>query len=649
MLDLSALSQLKELKKQIQASVIRSQGIVKGTSKRFGFVVDEKDGQQYLLPQAAMDLLLPGDTIQFVLEKSKSDEEKPIARVEKLISTQLSYFIGQVKAKNNQLFVAPDHPHFNRWVFIPPKFRKNLVEGDLVAATIIQHPFKNEGRTQASIDVVLGKPDDPFIEHRYAIAKEGIVEKIWQADDIEAIRQTSERTFEHALENKTDCRDMLFVTIDGVSTQDLDDALSIKKIDNGWQLSIAIADASTFITPGSPLDKIAARQGASIYLPGQKVPMLPEVLSADLCSLRQDKDRLALICQLDISVNGDISNTRYIDAVINSRARLNYDDVAAFLEGGNSNYSDDVKNALQELHQLAKTRTQWRIENAQPPEDYPDYRLWLNERGKITQIEHLERNCAQTLVEECMLACNEATASYLKAHYPEALYLTHDGFKQDQLPGIEKLLEGYFPEFTIKDVVDLAGYRRLMKAADNNTTLPFREILRKKLNRSVWSAEGKPHFGLGVEAYTTFTSPIRKYSDLLVHRLIKAQLGKAKAPKLSTADIEQLNNAMQAIRNAQRDCELSLKCQYIEGFRDQTFTGTISMINHRVIGVYLAQFDLHGQIDVSSLEIPFTFKQDTLQLLSEHKNFQLMQEVQVTLDQVDLRQRSVKLRLVEPQ
>lgn len=647
MLDLSALSQLKELKKQIQASVIRSQGIVKGTSKRFGFVIDEKDGQQYLLPQASMDLLLPGDTIQFVLEKSKSDEEKPIARVEKLLTTELSYFIGQVKAKNNQLFVAPDHPHFTRWVFIPPKFRKNLSEGDLVAASIIQHPFKNEGRTQASIETVLGKPEDPFIEHRYAIAKEGIVEKIWQADDIEAIRQTSERAFEQAIESKTDCRDQLFFTIDGVSTQDLDDALSVKKTDNGWQLSIAIADASTFVTPGSPLDKIAARQGSSIYLPGQKVPMLPEVLSADLCSLRQDKDRLALICQLDIATDGSITNTVYIDAVINSRARLNYDDVAAFLEGSISQYSDEIKESLQELHKLAKTRTQWRIDNAQPPEEYPDYRLWLNDRGKITQIEHLERNCAQTLVEECMLACNEATAAYLKAHLPKALYLTHDGFKQDQLPGIEKLLEGYFPDFNVADLSNLDSYRSLMKAADNNTQLPFREILRKKLNRSMWSSEGKPHFGLGVKAYTTFTSPIRKYSDLLIHRMIKSLLDKGKAPVLADSDIDQLNNAMQAIRNAQRDCEMSLKCQYLEGFREQVFSGTISMINHRVIGVYLAEFDIHGQIDVSSLEIPFTFKQDTLQLLSDAKNFQLAQQVNVMVDQIDQRQRSVKLRLVE--
>ena len=215
MLDLSALSQLQQLKQQIQASVIRKNGIVKGTSKRFGFVIDEKDGQQYLLPQASMDLVLPNDRVEFILEKSQGDDDRPIASVEKLLKTEFEQFTGEVKCKGNNYFVAGDLPFFNRWVFIPPKFHDRVKEGDLVLAKITQHPFNNKGRTQCEITTVLGRPDDPFIEHRYAIAKEGIAEKIWQPDEIEAIRQTSERSFERAAQDKTDCREQLFITIDG--------------------------------------------------------------------------------------------------------------------------------------------------------------------------------------------------------------------------------------------------------------------------------------------------------------------------------------------------------------------------------------------------------------------------------------------------
>lgn len=648
MLDISALAQLKELKQQIQASVIRGQGVVKGTSKRFGFVVDDKDGQQYLLPQASMDLVLPGDRIEYVLESSQNSDDRPIARIEKLLSTELKEFIGQVKSKGDNLFVIADLPHFSRWLYIPHKYHNNLSDGDLVAASIVQHPYKNKGFAQAAVDTLLGKPDDPYIEHRYAIAKAGITEKVWQNDELEAIRQTSERTFEQALASKVDCRDKVFFTIDGASTQDLDDALAIEKTDFGWQLSIAIADVSTFVTPGSPLDKIAAKKAASIYLPGQKVSMLPEVLSADLCSLRLDRDRLAVICQMDIATDGQIRETRYIDAVVKSHGKLNYDDVAAFLDKKEGDhFSQTIQQALSELHALSQVRSQWRKNHAQTAEDYSDYRLWLNERGKITSIEHLTRNSAQYLVEECMLTCNEATAKFLGDHLDSALYLVHEGFKAEQLPGVNALIEEYLPALSTLELQSLEGYLQLLQNIDPEAPLPIREVLRKKLNRSVWSTEKKPHFGLGLPAYTTFTSPIRKYSDLLVHRLIKAIIAKTEAPAFSDKQIEQLNNAMQAIRYAQRDCELSLKCQYLEDFKNQVFNGKIASINHRTIGVYLEEFDVHGLIDVFKLKDKFKFKQSSLQLISDDCTYQLMQRVDVMIDSIDLTQRMVKLNLVE--
>lgn len=649
MLDITALNQLKTLKQHIQDSTIRSRGIVKGTSKRFGFVTDEKDGQQYLLPQATMDLLLPGDEIEFVLEKTDQADQKPIARVEKLLNSSFSYFIGQVKAKNGQLFVAPDHAQLKRWIFIPPKQRKNLQEGFLVSARISQHPFRKQGRVQADITDILGQPDDPFIEHRYAIAREGISEKIWQADDIEAIRQTSERLLEEALAGKTDCRDQLFVTIDGAATQDMDDALAIQSLDDGWRLSVAIADASIFVTPGSPLDRIAAGQASTIYMPGQKVPMLPDILTSDLCSLRPQQDRLALVCELDISQQGEIRNTRYLDAVINSKAKLSYDEVAAFLDSGAGDYSDEIRATLSALQAAGLARRAWRKQHAQVMEEYPDYRLQLNDKGKITQIDRLERNCAQSLVEECMLSCNEATARFLQQQVGKGIFLNHDGFKQDQLTGIDKLLGQYFPGHSARELTTLDGYLAFVKNLDGHNELPFYDILRKKLVRSEWSCQPRPHYGLGLPAYTTFTSPMRKYSDLIVHRIIKAWLAGNDASAPDDSTMAQLNDALLAVRRAQRDCEMSLKCQYLQAFRNQAFDGEISMINHRVIGVYLAPFDVHGQIDVQSLGEAFTFRQDTLQLLSDSRTFQLKQPVRVTIDHVDVAQRSIKLKLADTQ
>ena len=654
MLDASALGQLKGLKKQIHDSVPRIEGIVKGTRKRFGFVT-AADKEDYLLPQSEMERVLPGDKVQCILEKGQKDGDKPIAKIEKFISSSLDYFIGTVKEKNNQLYVLPDHPQLTRWIFIPPKHRKHIADGDLVSAKIIQHPFNNKGRTQAEISYVIGKPDDPFIEHRFAIAKYHLPEKIWQNDELEAVRITGEQVLQNNLpENlsegslsRSDLRHQCFITIDGSNTQDLDDALAIKSLDSGWQLSIAIADASQFIEPNSPLDRIARQQMCTIYLPGQKVPMLPDVLSSNICSLKEGEDRLTLVCQLTISVNGDIESCSYEQAVIKSQGKLSYDDVAHFIDNNDvSLFNDDIRTSLRALHQLTLARKAWREQKAITPEDYADFRLSLNDRGKITAIERGKRNIAQRLVEESMLACNQATAEYLDKNGEHGLFIGSQGFKTEQIPGVKKLINEHITSFVehIDKLDGIDGYLHLTKhAAQANSELALQDILKKKLQRSEWHSTKKPHYGLGFSGYTTFTSPIRKYSDLLVHRMIKRILNGKTVKPLNSELLEKINTLNNDVRGAQRDCELSLKCQYLENFKGQQFQGEISMINHRTIGVYLPQFDVHGHIEVRSLNEEYSFKQESLQLITKTLNLKIKQTVSVTIENIDSKQRTIVL------
>ncbi|NRB39285.1 MAG: VacB/RNase II family 3'-5' exoribonuclease [Pseudomonadales bacterium] len=658
MLDLSSLSQLKQLKQDIHASVPRIKGTVKGTSKRFGFLVSEDDGQEYLLPQGEMERVLPGDYVQVVLQLNEKDSgkngkkaDKPIAKIEKFFSSNLPNFIGSVKVKNDQYYVIPDHAQLNRWIFIPPKYRKNLKDGDLISAKVCQHPFKNKGRVQAEVIAMIGQPGDPFIEHRYAIVKQGIEDKVWQQDELAAIRQTAEQTLEQLIPTKTDKRDLCFVTIDGPNTQDLDDALHIQKTDQGWQLDVAIADTSSFVEPGSALDKIAAKQSSSIYLPGQKVPMLPDVLSSNICSLRPNESRLAFICTIKTDNDAQIISCDYTQAVIKSKAKLAYENVAAFLETAKieegTSINEEVGEQLQMLNDFAKQRFQWRQLNALIMDEYADYRFQLDDKGKIAQITRFDRNQAQKLVEECMLCCNQATAAYLSKNAASGLFLSHNGFKQDQMPGIKKLFKNIELDIDADTLSDIVEYRALQKQLPAlSEELPLRDILRKKLNRSEWSTQSTPHFGLGFDSYTTFTSPLRKYSDLICHRMIKGII--ADEPlSLSDDELLQLNTANQAVRDAQRDCELNLKCQYIQQFKGQSYSCEISMINHRMIGVYLKEFDMHAQIEVRKLDGNFTFKQESLQLISDDKCYKLNQVIDITLDNIDLRQRQIRLKLTD--
>lgn len=648
MLDLSSLGQLTQLKKDIHDATPRLIGRVKGTSKRFGFVVSDDDGKEYLLPQTEMEKVLPGDHIHVVLEKSeqKNADDKPIAKIEKLIASDFSTFIGTVKIKNNQYYVLPDHAQINRWIFIPPKFRKNLNDGDMVSAQVCQHPFTNKGRVQAQILEMIGQPNDPFIEHRYAIVKQGIVDKIWQQDELNAIRQTAEQQLEELILQKTDQRETCFVTIDGISTQDMDDALNIVKNDDGWLLQVAIADVSSFIQPGSPLDKIAAKQVSSIYLLGQKIAMLPDVLSSNICSLRPNEDRLVLVCKMQIDQSGAIISTDYEEAVISSKAKLAYSQVAAFLEGDESLITDEsIQQQIKTLAEYTAQRRLWREEHALIMDDYADFRYQLDDKGKITQIEHLARNQAQRIVEECMLSCNQATAAYLGKNAPSGLYISHSGYKKDQLPGIKKLLDSLGSDIDTDTLSDLDAYKNLQKQIPNlSDELPVKDILRKKLNRSEWVNSHQPHFGLGIEAYTTFTSPIRKYSDLICHRMIKACIANLDPVEVDDAALNYLNQQNQAVRDAQRDCEMSLKCQYLQQFKGQRFSGEISMINHRMIGVYLKDFDIHGQIEVRNIKPKLKFKQDSLQLLSDESSFQLNQVLDITIDNIDVRQRQIRFK-----
>ena len=681
MLDSSALSQLKDLNKQIHDATERVTGEVKGTRKRFGFVISESDKQEYLLPQSEMEKVLPGDTVQCILERSDKTDEKPIARIEKLLSTDFSYFLGKIKAKNNQLYVLPDHPQLTRWIFIPPKHRKNLNDGELVGATICQHPFKHKGRVQAQVSQIIGREEDAYIEHRFSVAKHQLPHKDWQQDELEAIRMTAEQIIDDEIASgqREDLRDHCFITIDGNNTQDLDDALHIKTLANGdYLLSVAIADVTAFVDINSPLDRLAQQQMSSIYLPGQKIPMLPDVLSSNLCSLKEHQDRLALVCNITIQPDGNILCCDYQSAVIRSQGKLNYDDVSAHIhsidnansdKGSNNKaencaesieinasesktyspeYSDTISAQISQLHQMSQARRNWRDTNASIMPDSPNYRLELDENGKMTGIEFHQRNIAQRLVEECMLACNNATALFLAKHSNSALFVGANGFRPEQLPGIQRLLKKHMPDFAAQhdDINQLSQYIAFQQQLLESSEINLADILKKKLKRSEWQTAKVAHYGLGFEAYTTFTSPIRKYSDVIVHRLIKRLVNNKPIKPLNEDLISRLNQLNQSVRAAQRDCELSLKCQFLKQKLGDTFTGTVSMVNHRQIGVYWPEFDIHGQIDVRSLKREYSFNQDSLTLKCDDLFFTLGQTVTVKLVAIDNEQLNLKLSLV---
>ncbi len=321
MLNTDALSQLRQLKQQIQEENAPLSGVVRGTQGRFGFVVLD-DGREIYLAAEQMQRVFPDDCVE--IEVIAGAEGKQSAQLEKLVRSDLRDFTGQYVVRDNAHFVEPDLPRLSRWIFVPPKLRMNAKHGDYVQARISRHPF-TDGRGQARIDKVIGAAEQKGIAAHYALTRFRLPSG--------ALPLAEADLLEPDFASRRDLTALPFVTIDGAETRDMDDALCAERDanTNGWKLWVAIADPSAWIKPGSALEQAIAARGSSIYLPGLTVAMLPEGLANERCSLLPDSERLALVCELQIDAGGAIAHYEFCEARVRSCAKLSYDGVSDFL------------------------------------------------------------------------------------------------------------------------------------------------------------------------------------------------------------------------------------------------------------------------------------------------------------------------------
>ncbi|MCW8996801.1 MAG: exoribonuclease II, partial [Psychromonas sp.] len=406
--------------------------------------------------------------------------------------------------------------------------------------------------------------NDPFAYRQVAVATHNLPDKapefdyIWKIIDPELPR--------------SDLTQLPFFTIDGVNTQDMDDALYIEKNSHGWKLTIAISDPSAYVAENSEIDIEAKQRAFTLYLPNFNVPMLPRDLSDSLCSLKEGEKRVALCCRVQINDDGKLeSEPEFFAAWIKSHYRLNYTDVSNYLE--NEATTDEawqpdpqLAEQLQTLNDATLKRLQWRSENNVVFKSQPDYTFKLNSKGEVYEILCEPRRSANRLVEESMIAANICAGDYLAKHKQQGVFNTHSGFASDRLQKAVSLLAEYEIESDIESLATLAGYTKMRQQTNalNNAYLDHR--LRKLLAYADTKNTPEAHFTVGAEHYATWTSPIRKYGDMINHRLIKSVLLNE-----SCRDIEQnigilLNEARKSQRLAERDVNNLLYSQY---FKDQ--------------------------------------------------------------------------------
>ncbi|ARC93626.1 exoribonuclease II [Vibrio coralliilyticus] len=524
---------LAQLKQQIQETLPKKEGTIKATEKGFGFLeVDSKTS--FFIPPPYMKKCMHGDKVKAII---RTEKEREVAEPEELLEQGVTRFIGRVKLFKGKLNVAPDHPQLKK-LSLKARVKKGLKsddfkEGDWVVAHLIRHPLKGDNGFFVEISEKITDADDKIAPWWVTLAQNDLPNSEPAGIDNWEIKDDAEL-------ERVDMTHVPFVTIDGESTKDMDDALYAKKTETGdFELTIAIADPTAYITPDSDMDKVARERGFTIYLPGRNIPMLPRDLADELCSLIENEERPALCCTVTISKDGVIGDdVKFFAANIKSHARLAYDHVSDWLETGQSEAwqpTEEIAEIVRDLYEFSKARAEWRETHAVVFPDRPDYRFELSEDNDVVAIHADMRRSANRLVEESMITANICAGKALKASFDSGVFNTHAGFKPEKIADVIELVnpEGELP-FTAESVVTLEGFAELRRWLAKQETSYLDNRIRKYQAYSEIGNQPLPHYAMGLELYATWTSPIRKYGDMINHRMLKAHiLGKA---PVQTAD-----------------------------------------------------------------------------------------------------------------
>lgn len=632
-------------------------GVVIANPEGFGFLRPVEGGDDLFLPPYEMRKVMHGDKVLARVTgiDHRGRREGSIARV---LERGMTRLIGRFSVEMGINYVVPDDKRIQRNVQVPPDQTGGANDGQLVVCELTQAPDSRRPPIGRIIAVLGDKLTASLVVetaiHGHELPFEFPQEVLDEAASVPLVVEPA------MIGGRVDLRSTPLVTIDGEDAKDFDDAVYCEPNADGFRLVVAIADVSNYVRPGTPLDDEAQKRATSVYFPGFVVPMLPETLSNGICSLMPKVDRMCFVCDMQIDREGQVTGSRFYEAVMNSHARLTYTQVWQAVgedDAGAKAFIGDLLPQVQRLHQLYKVLSKARSKRGAIEFESSEVRFVLDNRGEVTQAGMLVRNDAHKLIEECMIAANVEAAKYLLSRHVPAPYRVHEKPPETKYADLLEFLKEFKLSLPPWSKVRPGDYTKLLKKIrDRPDATLLESVLLRSQSLAVYSPDNNGHFGLALEAYAHFTSPIRRYPDLLVHRAIKHALSGKPLDKFTYTAREMAALALQCSERerradeAEREVDERYRAAWMEKHVGGQFDGVISGVTSFGLFVELADSKVQGLVHVTQLpqdHYKFDATRKTLTGERRGSSYRLGDQVRILVLKASMEERKIDFRLVE--
>jgi len=583
-------------------------GTISGHRDGFGFLLPDDRSAPIYLAHRQMQEVMHGDRAA-VRVSGRDRRGRPEGVIVEVLERARDGIVGRLHEEAGICYVVPDNPRISHRVLVPREHLGGAKPAQIVLLKLVEQPSRS-AQPVGHVSRVLGEHAAPGMETEIAIHSHGLPFE-FPHDALALAKSFGANVSAAAKRDREDLRELQLVTIDGEDARDFDDAVYAERTRGGWRLLVAIADVAHYVQPDSALDHEALNRATSVYFPNRVLPMLPEALSNGLCSLNPHVDRLCMVCEMRVASDGKVTRSRFFQGVMKSAARLTYTEVAAFLANPHATVSENaarVGKGLQTLHEVYKALFAQRLKRGALDFDAPEVKARFDANGKIAAIVEYTRNDAHRLIEECMIAANVQAARFLQKHKIPTLYRVHGQPEEDRLEQLREFLRGFAIMLPAGEEITpqaLSGVLQGVVGRDEANLI--QTVVVRSMPQAVYQPGNIGHFGLALAEYAHFTSPIRRYPDLVVHRGIKHVLAGGSAGDLPSAfrQVDALGQQCsfkeRRADEATRDAMSWLKCEYMSDKIGEEFDAIVTGVTDFGLFAQVKGMQIDGLIHVSAL------------------------------------------------